>query len=79
MLDGKIAFEARSLRFHSSRTGRGGPLCGRGCRQPGIYEAQAAALSKMRVDVDFLNEAHGRSIRSVACLNGARLEQSLEG
>jgi len=38
-----------------------------------------SAGSKVLWHIDFLDETHHPSCRSVACVNGARLERSLEG
>jgi hypothetical protein len=42
-------------------------------------QALALAIGEIQFDIFLFDEAHHGSIRSVACLNGARLEQSLNG
>jgi hypothetical protein len=56
--------------------------CGRNpgaelAQRPGPAEPHGSPRSEILFNIDFLDEAHGRSNRSVACLNGARLERSL--
>ena len=42
-------------------------------------QSQGASGRKILWNIDLFNQAHGSSNASVACLNGARLEQSMEG
>ncbi|MGB6743465.1 MAG: hypothetical protein WBE38_07360 [Terracidiphilus sp.] len=60
---------------------RGGGLDPGGARQAQRSDRappHGSPRSEMLFNIDFLDEAHSRSSLTVACLNGARLEQSLE-
>jgi hypothetical protein len=47
-------------------------------QRPCPAEPHGSPCSEILINIDFLDEAHGRSNRFVACLNGARLERNLE-
>jgi hypothetical protein len=47
-------------------------------QRPGPAKPHGSPCCEMLIDIDFLDEAHGRSNRSVTYLNGARLKRSLE-
>jgi hypothetical protein len=79
MLEREIFSETRSIRIRASRPGDGRQFHGRERCQSGQGLARAPPGGKMRFDVYLLDKAHYRSIRSVACLNGARLERCLDG
>ncbi len=66
-------------RFCASRLDSGDFRCKRQTHWPGSYQSHSSPSSKVLWNIDFLDEAHGRSSRTVADFKGARLEQSLEG
>jgi hypothetical protein len=77
MADGSTFSEFRKIRFAAGRRGHG-PFCWLS-RKPIRSHPHTPSGGKMLVDVNLLDEGHCSSSRSVACLNGARLERSLEG
>lgn len=78
MFQGEIFDKPCFGRFCASRLDIGELRCKRQTHWARSYLSPSSPGSKMLWNIDFLDEAHDRSSRSVADFNGARQMQSLE-